>query len=508
MSFGAPAVREVEINLTEGQKASADDTPDAARRYVNWLIDNNETIRVRPAIVNTDFAPGTYNRTSGVSAGIIGVYLWNSTWNQRDYLVYARADRTLWCVDVITTVVTALSSSSDITTKLDGNGGKVTFAEDSQRLVMAAGGQLQIWTGQPGALSSRISTYALGTNQPPQSATHVLSINNYLVANNAALPGFNNQIFWSNLGDGNHATWNPLNFNTADADADQIVALGANLRQVYAFGTRTVQVFGIGSDPYLPFPSSSALVLGCGAAYSPIAIDGGGFAILDTNRRFCTTDGSSSTWISRDIDKLLRDMTTVSDCFGFRLRIGFWDLLVWIFPSSGKGYAFDQARNTWHQILGWNGVDDFAAARISSYAFWAKGNLHFVGDPLYENLWTLNYNGLTDTGPNLPIVCDMVTERLDQGTAGRKRCARVRFMLRRGASTVTPNPTLDVSKRDDDGPWSAFQQLDLGTAGDYRSFVDWFPGGVYRRRQYRVRYSGGQATSIRKMVEFVEPRGD
>jgi hypothetical protein len=508
---------EVPIDLTEGQRASADDRPDAARQYVNWLVDNNQTIRQRPGIVNTDLDPGTYNRTTGTLTGIMGSYVWASAFDAREYLVYVRQDRTIWAKDLITSVVTALSTA-DITTQLDGAAAVATFAEDTQRLVIAGGGQLQIWTGA--GLSSRISAYVFGVNQPPQSATHVLSIANYLVANNATTPGLRGQIAWSNLGDSNHTAWNPLNFNTADADADPIVALGANLRQVFAFGTKTVQTFGIGSDPYVPFTSASAIVLGCAAPYSPIAIDGGHFALLDSSRRFVTTDGNSSQWLSKDIDKLLRDLSTVSDCFGFRLRIAFWDLLVWVFPTAQRAYACDigsavassmssaGSSGRWYQIRGWNGVDDFAAIRIGAYAYWATQGMHIVGDPLFENLWTLNANANSDTGPGTPIVSDIVTERLDNGLSGRKRTERVRFFLRRGATPQgTTAPTLDLMKRDDDGPWTSNTQLDLGVAGDYTSFKDWFPGGIYRRRQYRVRYSGGQTTSIRQMVEYLEPYG-
>jgi hypothetical protein len=178
-----------------------------------------------------------------------------------------------------------------------------------------------------------------------------------------------------------------------------------------------------------------------------------------------------------------------------------------VFPTAAKAYAYDQARQIWVQLLGWNGVDDFAGIRINAYAYWASGGMHFVGDPLFPNIWTLNPGAASDTGPGLPIVSDIVTERLDNGISGRKRTERVRFFLRRGAATSAPAPTLDLMKRDDDGPWTSNTQLDLGIAGDYTSFKDWFPGGIYRRRQYRVRYSGGQTTSIRQMVEYLEPYG-
>jgi hypothetical protein len=501
------------IPIDEGQKASADDSPGAARLAINWLVDSNDTVRQRPGISNTTLDTGVYNRTSGTNTGIIGMYVWRSVFNQREYLVYVRKDRRIWAKDLVTSVVSAISDTTgdadDIPSMLDGNATQVIFAEDSQRLTMAGGGQLQTWNGNVATLTQRIAATVFGVNQPPLSATHVVALTNYLVANQAALPGTNNQIIWSGLGDSNHVTWSPLNFNTADADPDPIVAIATNLRECFTFGTKTVQAFGVGSDPTLPFSASATLALGCSAPYSVIRRDTD-FSWMDENRRFVTSDARSVDVISKDINKLLRDFSTVADGFGFRLRVGYWDLLVWVFLTEGKTYAYDQARQKWFQWRGWNGIDDYAAIRIAAYAYWPTGAMHIVGDPLYENLWTLDITGQSDTGPGLPIVAECVTNRIDGGTALRKRCSKVRFFVKRGttAQPATTPAYLDVAKKDDDGNWSGGQLIDLGIAGDYSSFKDWYPGGIYRRRQYRVRYSGGVDIAIAKMTEFWEPLSD
>jgi len=493
------------IPIDEGQKASANDSPGAARLTINWMVDSNDTVTLRPGITNKTLDPGTYTRTTGTNTGIIGAYVWRSVFNSRDYLVYVRQDRTIWAKDLVTNVVSALSDTTT-PTHLDGSATVAIFAEDSQRLVIAGGGQLQVWSGNVATLTARIAATVFGSNQPPLSATHVVNLTNYLVANQAALPGTNNQIIWSGLGDSNHTTWNPLNFNTADADPDPVVAIAANLREVFVFGTKTVQAFGVGSDPTLPFSASASLAVGCVAPYSVIQIDGQ-FAWMDAARRFMVSDARYQTHISQDVDKLLRDFGTVSDGFGFRLRIGYWDLLTWVFPTEGKTYAYDQAKKSWWQWRGWNGIDDYSAIRIAAYAYWAAGNMHIVGDPLFENLWTLDVNAKSDIGPNLPIVAERVTNRLDQDTSARKRCQKVRFLLKRGttAQPATLPAYLDLAKKDDDSDWSVSQQIDLGIAGDNSSHKDWFPGGIYRRRQYRVRFSGGVDVALTKMTEFWEP---
>lgn len=496
---------ETAIPFGASLKASADDRPDFARSATNWLSDLGDSSVLRPGIVNTQLDPGAYVATTGTNTGIIGAYVWKSIFNQREYLVYVRQDRKIYAKDLITNVTTALSSAAT-STQLDGSATVAVFAEDSQRLVIAGGGQLQIWVGNVATLTARIAATTVGVNQPPLSATHVVGVANYLIANQAALPGTNTQILWSNLGDTNHVTWNPLNFNTADADPDPIVAVYASLREVFAFGTKTVQVFGIGADPLLPFAASASISVGCVAPYSPIRLDSQ-FAWLDETRRFVIGDGRSSQEISHDIDNTLRGLTTVSDCRGFRLRLGYWDLLAWIFPTEGKAFVYDQGKQKWISWRGWDGVDSYAALRIAVYAYWATGNLHIVGDPLFENLWTLSAAAGSDSAPGQPIVAECVTERIDWGTAKPKRCNKVRFFCKRGIG-VTAATSLDVAKSDDDGAWSGMATLSLGAAGDYQGFVDWRPGGIYRRRQYRIRYSGGDAAAITKAVEYWEELGD
>jgi hypothetical protein len=499
------------LPLNDGQKASAEDGGQVARLQVNWLVDSNDTVRPRPGLSNATFNPGHYVATTGTSTNVIGMYVWRSAYDRREYLIYVRADRTIWAVDLVTYVTTALSSTSDQTTMLNGSGPAV-FTSDNIQVIIVGGGLIQCWTGT--GLSARLGPFVLGTSQPPQAATHIVNVGDYLIANSVDVPSNTNRIFWSDVGSANHATWNPLNFYGADASPEPIVAVGANLREVLVFKERTVQIFGLGAidtTSLVPsataFQPSMALSLGCSAPYSVIRVDEQ-FAMLDDTRRFVLTDGRQYQVISNDVVDLVRKFSTVSDCFGFRYRQGFWDMLVWIFPTARRAYAYDTVRSTWFQWRGWNGIDDFDAIRIGAFAYWSNGNANLVGDSKFENIWTLDEGTFSDQAPGLPILCDRVTEQLDWGTAGRKRCNRVRFFVKRGQAVTPGTAFLDVAKSDDGGAWSGKATLDLGAGGDYTSFVDWYPGGIYRRRRYRVRYSSGVDVSITRATEDWEALTD
>lgn len=491
------------IPIDAGESVSAEDSAGAVRTSINWMVDSSGATILRPAIVNTQLDAGTYHATTGTNTGIIGLTVWQSALDGMPYAVYVRADRYIFAKNLLTNFTVSLSSSDPLT-QLAGTAPSVTFSQDTQRLAMAGGGPLQQWTGLN--LSSRLGFNVFGVSQPSQAATHVVSVAGYLVANQTYAQT-SGQILWSNLGDTNHVIWNPLNFNTADAAPDAVVGIYANLREVAAFGTTTMQIFGIGSDANLPFVASTALAIGCSAPYSPIVYDSQ-FAWLDETRRFVLSDGRGYEAIGDGVAKLIRDFASVTDCYGFRLRIAYWDLLCWLFPSAQRCYAYDTRSKRWYQWRGWDGVDDYTALRMAVYAYYAGGNMHIVGDPMFENLWTLSMDSGTDSGPGQPIVAELITAQLDNGTAGRKRRIGVRALVKRGLSNEVngePLAYLELQKRDDNKSWSRPKRLNLGFAGDGFASADWYPGGIFRRDQYRVRFSSGIPMALTKLVENWEP---
>lgn len=494
-----------DVPITDGQIASAEDQPEEARVVTNFMTDLQGFNVVRPGITNADFNTANNDNTSGTNANITGMYVWTNPVDRNDYLVYVRADRYIFAKNLSTLVLTALSSA-DMTTQLDGNAPHPTFAEDSGRIMIAGGGQIQTWEGVIGALSSRLAAYVAGTNQPPLGATHIAKLTGFVACNNV-YPGQLGNILWSDYGDGSDATWPPLNFVVADARPDPVVALFENLRELYAFGTQTLQVYAPSSvDPTIGtagyFAPSASIDLGTIAPYSVIRLDQN-FAFLDYRRRFVKSDGRTFTPLSMAIDKTLQDIPTVSDCWGFRCRIGFWDLLVWVFPSTTDAYYYELNQQKWGKWRGWNGTDAYELIRMGCYAYHPGSNRHFVGDRLYENIFTIDQTARHDVAPDgtntRAIVAERVTGRLDWETTKRKRSNSVRLFLRRGA---TSGESVEIMKSDDGGPWSSPFLVGLGSAdGDSTNWADWYPGGVYRRRQYKLRYSNSTDTVISAVEE-------
>ena len=490
------------IPIDTGTVNNPEDIPGAASSFVNWTIDGagSGIPKTRPAITNVLFDTANNGKSTGTNQNIIGMYIWRNVIDLRDYLIYVRADRYIVAQNLLTLQKYTLSTT-DVTTQLEG-AGRATFAEDSLRLIIAGGGALQTWGGDVTGLTSRLASFVVGTNQPPRAATHVTKLANYIIANNQ-YPGSFNQYIWSNLGDGNDANWNPLNFNTADARPDPAVGVFDNLRELYIFGTQTIQVYGITADANLPFQAAPALNIGTLSPYSPIVLDTQ-FAFFDHLRRFVISDGRSYQVISDVIAHDLRTISTVNDCFGFRCQVGWWDLLLWVFPTAGLAWYYELNQKKWGQWKSWNTTQGaFISPRIGAYAFYPGGNRHFIGDSAFENVLTFDLDSYLDIALNgtvtEPVVAEIVTPRLDYSTGKRKRCNSVTLYLTRGKASGL---AIECSKKDDEGPWSSPALIDLGTqTGDVTNWKNWYPGGIYRRRQYKFRYSGADDSVIAAVEE-------
>ncbi len=478
--MAADATRPVVIPLDAGLALGSDDMSGGTQVLTNWLVDSAGVNRVRPGLESLGL-------TGLPALPIIGMHPLG------DSLFLATSDRRLWRHRRGSTAVFPLSDLSDPTTLLDGSE-RAVFTSDSLRLVVAGGGFLQKWEGGP--LSARLVTVIDDVHLNPKS-THVVYLGNYLVANDISTP---NQILWSDLGDGLHGSWFALNFNTADADPDPVVAVYATLREIFAFGRRTLQIFGISSDPFTPFAATEAVRLGLSAPYSVVPFEQGFGFLEDINevRRIVASNGRTWKTVSDEISSDLDDMERVDDCWGVRFGIGTWSLAGWVFPSAGRFYVHDGTR--WSTFAAFDtATGRYVPLDVNTAIPWPEEHLVIFGTGAGQVL-RLGRRTRTDVGEN--IVATRSTGAYDWGTIKRKRCLAWRALLKRGTAALgTREALLEVRKRDDGGPWSGWYQLPCGFEDDKRTHVLQHPGGVYRRRNYELRYSG---TADMSLVRFEE----
>lgn len=288
-------------------------------------------------------------------------------------------------------------------------------------------------------------------------------------------------------------------FFTPGADPDPVVALGANSNEVFVFGSRSLQVFG--SDPNDVFDPVVATEYGCAAAYSVTKNDAQ-FAWLDNQRRFVVSNGRDIQVISDNIQQTLNDLTTVSDCYGYRFKEGPIDCLVWSFPTDGRTFAFQKGFG-WAEWLGWSG-GTWAPFSVSAHHLSHADATNLVGTTDGKVL-ALKNNLATDVGT--PIHASVTTGFLGHGTDSRKRCVCVRLAMRRGVGSTTTEPVGLLSWRDDLGPFNTPIEVSFGASGDQTVVVSLRSLGTYRRRQWKFTFTGSEDFALSGVTEEFEVLG-
>lgn len=489
-------MNEQPIPFFDGLASGLDELSGSEPLFVNFLIDSSGAGHMRPGIrAWSDFG------ASPTTSPVIGIYPW------RAYLIFVTADRNIWAW--ISPGNIAALSSIDPATKLDGSLRPI-FTYDSQRVAITGGGAPQQWLGV--GLSSRLAPGQTMPDGSSLSFTHIAYNAQRFVANNYNLSGL---FQWTDPGVGNHTTWPIVGAYFAEAEAapDPAVALWANANEVFVFGTQTTQVFI--PDPVTAFAAGSTVEVGCGAPYSIIktAMPGEGidaFAWLDDRHRFVVSDGRSYQAISTPLiaNDIMAEGFVVSDCWGARIHFGMWDMLVWIFPSEGRGFVYDQTTQKWQgEFRSLNtSTGEWEGWIPNCYCFvpgaTPQQNLHLVGMP-NGTIAELTVNASDDMGQTIEAVARSGFQ--NRGTFTRKLCSMARVAMRRGA-TLPPAvaPTVELRYRDDLGAFKPAIQWSMGQGGDYQPVQEKRNLGMYRQRQWELSWTGGQSFVMTGATETFE----
>jgi len=385
------------------------------------------------------------------------------------------------------------------------------FAETEAMLVISAGRAPQKVLLGPPTLSSRLA------GGPPEGS-HVIAHKSRLLLNDVRTARTNTiRYSWPAAGSSyeGHENWTDevdepqsSGFFNADARPDPVVALHENTNEVFAFGSTNLQVFTTTDSTEVTFAPSNTRELGCQAPYSIIKYDQS-FAFIDSHRRVMMTDGRDYQCLSTDIQQTLDDIGDLSDAFGYRVTLGPVDALCWCSPTDGRTFVYQMPTKSWSQWHSYNNfTNDFApwpvrcALRVPETGQMlvgaARSFIHSSGVVNHGDVYALGNDVFYDLVPparELPddhvsvrpegtqIVARVDTGFVDRGTSGRKHCRALRLSWKGTPSTDT---AAFVQWRDDAGPWEHPRQIEI--TGNSESILRSL--GVYRRRQWRVTFSG------------------
>lgn len=459
-----------QIDTSSGQVSGVDDLGPAASSVINWEADESGVSRPRAGLT-------THTTTGGGSTASMGLCRF------KEYIVSVTEDRYMRVLADATPTAFSAVSTSATTTQVTGIAPRVTFALGDSYVYAAGGGQVQRWTNSGLGNAEVLSASPLGT-------THIATLGQRLVANDTVNPS---SFYWSDIGEGAWATWPSENVSNADARPDPIVGIYENTNELFIFGSETLQVFAVGSDPTFPFESVTSVNVGLGAPYGVCRVDST-FAFLDDHRRIVISDGRTVEPISDAIQKTIRGLATTSDCWMYREERGQHSSLVVRLPTERRTFAYDLKGEKWSERNYYSAPfqGDFP---VSAHVYWPAYNYNILGSTS-SGLLRMDEDSRQDIAG--PLVCERTTGWHDFGTVNRKRSGRIRIVMRRGtgAEGATSPGALEVRVQSDDGAWGEWQPVSVGVPEDYVQTQDLFLGGVFRRRRYGFRYSTTEDVSL------------
>jgi len=224
--------------------------------------------------------------------------------------------------------------------------GPVSISDNGTQIFIAANGPSYIY-------NSTTNVFAPITDPDFPGAVSVGYLDGYFVFNEP-----NSQKFWvTQLLDGSSV--DPLDFASAEGAPDGLVGLIIDHREVWLFGTNSVEVWY--DAGLLDFPlqriQGAFNEIGCAAAYSIAKMDNGLFWLGKDARGqgvVYRANGYTGQRISTHaVEWQIQQYGNLSDAIGYTYQQDGHSFYVLIFPSANTTWVYDVATQAWHERAGW-----------------------------------------------------------------------------------------------------------------------------------------------------------
>jgi len=271
---------------------------------------------------------------------------------------------------------------------VSGTNGPVSMADNGTQLFIACNGPSFIY-------DSSTNQFAPISDENFPGAVTVAYLDGYFVFNEP-----NSQKLWvTTLLDGTRI--DPLDFASAESNPDNIVSIASNFREIWVFGTNSVEVWydAGASDFPLQRIQGAYNELGCVAAFS-VAKMNNRIIWLGKDARgqgtVYATEGYTGRRISTHaVEWHIQQYQILSDAIAYTYQQDGHNFYVLIFPSARTTWVYDDATEVWHERAGWeNG--SFTRHRSNCQMFFNDKVL--VGDYQNGNVYFFDHDKYDDNG--------------------------------------------------------------------------------------------------------------
>ena len=271
---------------------------------------------------------------------------------------------------------------------VSGGDGPVSMADNGTQLFIACGGPSYIYNN------------VLDTLQPISDpdfpgAVSVGFIDGYFVFSQP-----NSQLLWTTeIYDGTNI--DALNFASAEGNPDNIVSLIVDHREVWLFGTQSVEVWydaGLAGFP-LARIQGAFNEIGCAATYSVAKLDNGLFWLGQDARGqgiVYRSNGYNGIRVSTHaVEYAIAQYTYIQDAFAYTYQQEGHSFYVLIFPTANATWVYDVATQAWAERAGFS-AGQFTRHRSNCQMLF--NNEIVVGDYQDGRVYAFDLDKYTDDG--------------------------------------------------------------------------------------------------------------
>ena len=358
--------------------------------------------------------------------------------------------------------------------------GPVSMADNGIQLFIACNGPSYIYNVDTGEFGQIIDPDFPG-------AVTVGYIDGYFVFNEP-----NSQRIWvTQLLDG--TSIDPLDFASAEGSPDGVVGLIVDHREVWVYGTSTVEVWYDAGTPDFPLQRIQGAFneIGCISAYTIAKMDNGLFWLGADARGqgiVYRANGYTGQRISTHaVEWQIQQYADMTDAFAYTYQQDGHSFYVLIFPSANTTWVYDVATQAWHERAGWvNG----AFTRHRSNCQMAFQGKTVVGDFENGNIYAFDLDDFSDNGNIQKWLRSW--RALPTGQNNLKRTAQHSLQLDVESGVGLnlgqgSDPAVMLRWSDDGGhTWSNEHWAKIGKIGEYYRRVFWRRLGMTLKLRDRV----------------------
>jgi hypothetical protein len=345
--------------------------------------------------------------------------------------------------------------------------GPVSMADNGIQLFIACNGPSYIYNNSTGIFGQIVDVDFPG-------AVTVGYIDGYFVFNEP-----NSQRIWvTQLLDG--TSIEPLDFASAEGSPDGVVGLIVDHREVWVYGTNSVEVWYDAGTPDFPLQRIQGAFneIGCISAYTIAKMDNGLFWLGADARGqgiVYRANGYTGQRISTHaVEWQIQQYGNLTDALAYTYQQDGHSFYVLIFPSANTTWVYDVATGAWHERAGWS---DGSFTRHRSNCQMAFNNQIIVGDYQNGNIYAFDLDTYADNGQIQKWLRSW--RALPTGQNNLKRTAQhaMQLDMESGVGLATgqgSNPEVMLRWSDDGGhTWSNYRTTSVGKIGEYYYRV-WF----------------------------------